>query len=166
MNGWNGMSLPGIAGYTGAVGPLSMGGYAPISPMPTAPAVSAPSITPNAGVGGYESWMGGSGTGAGAKPGGWFGIEGLGKNLQTLQAGVGMLSGVAGVWNALQQNKLAKQSFNHQRGLLDTNLANSIRSHNLALEDRLRSRQVVEGMSDADRQSYMDRYSARDERRG
>lgn len=166
MNGWNGMTLPGIAGYTGAVGPLSMGSYAPINPVSAAPTISAPSITPNAGIGGYESWMGGSGTGTGAKPGGWFGIEGLGKNLQTLQAGVGLLSGAAGVWNALQQNKLAKQNFNYQRGLMDTNLANSIRSFNLSLDDKMRSRQVVEGMSDSERQAYMDRYSARDERRG
>lgn len=164
MNGWNGMALPGIAGYTGAVGPLSGPAYGfGGSPYMTPPGgtevlttPTAPQITP------INSFM----PSINQKSKGWFGIEGLGKNLQTLQAGVGMLSGVAGAWNALQQNKLAKQSFNHQRGLLDTNLANSIRSHNLALEDRLRSRQVVEGMSDADRQSYMDRYSARDERRG
>lgn len=104
-----------------------------------------------------------------AQPGnnrGWFGISGLGKNLDTLRMGIGVAGGIANVWNGLQQNKLARASFNHQKGILDTNLANQIRSFNLQLDDKLRSRQVVEGTSDADREAARARWAARDERQG
>jgi hypothetical protein len=98
--------------------------------------------------------------------GGWMGIQGLGANVNTLKLGIGALGAGAGLWNAFQQNKLAKATFNHQKGLLDTNLANSIKSYNLQLDDKLRSRQVVEGSSDASREEARRRWEARDERRG
>lgn len=97
---------------------------------------------------------------------GWFGVDGLGKNIGTLQLGIGTLAAGANIWNSLQQNKLAKASFNHQKGLLDTNLANQIKAFNLQLDDKLRSRQVVEGTSDASREEARKRWEARDERRG
>lgn len=160
MNGWNG--LPGVAGLTGAVGPLSMGGYgggymtppggqeilSPITPQSITPlSTFAPTVTPPAGSQG------------------WFGIDGLGKNLNTLQMGLGTIAGFANLWNGFQQNKLARQAFNHQKGILDTNLANQIKSFNLQLDDKLRSRQVVEGTSDAAREEARRRWEARDERR-
>ena len=97
---------------------------------------------------------------------GWFGIDGLGKNLDTLKVGIGGLMTVGDIWNASQQNKLARDSFNHQKGILDTNVANQIKSFNLSLDDKMRSRAIVEGMSDADRDAHIARFSARDERKG
>lgn len=97
---------------------------------------------------------------------GWGGIQGLGANLDTLKLGVGGLSALAGLWNGFQQNSLAKKSFNHQKGILDTNLANSIKAYNLSVDDKFRSRAVVEGMSNAERDAAIERNKARDERRG
>lgn len=172
MNGWNGFNLPM------GVSPSSFGGFG--GSLGNAPA-AAPYMTP---AGGSENLYGlnpiaGSygplktqlpsaipGTGSPAAPGGWFGIDGLGANIGTLQLGLGTLGGFANIWNGMQQNKLAKQSFNHQRGLLDTNLANQIKAFNLQLDDKLRSRQVVEGTSDAAREEARKRWEARDERRG
>lgn len=102
----------------------------------------------------------------GAQPQGMFGIEGLGANIDTLKLGLGGLQSVAGIWNAMEQNKLAKKSFRLNEGILNTNLANSIRAYNSTLDDRLRSRQVVEGTSDATREAERAKWAARDERRG
>lgn len=180
MNGWNGFNLPmGVSatpfrGFGGSVGlpNISTNGYSVPSPPP------APYMTPAGGseylasippiAGSYgtlntrvDSAMPGTGG-----SGGWFGVDGLGKNLGTLQLGIGTLAAGANIWNSLQQNKLAKASFNHQKGLLDTNLANQIKSFNLQLDDKLRSRQVVEGTSDASREEARKKWEARDERRG
>jgi hypothetical protein len=179
MNGWNGLGirpLPGIAGLTGAVGPLSGGapantGY-PIAAPAIAPSVMAPSLVDGLGFGSPTAGdmkLGsafGAGNGLGGGSGGWFGIDGLGRNLDTLKLGIGTVGAVAGLWNGLQQNKLARQSFQHQKGILDTNLANQIKAYNMSIDDKFRSRAVVEGMSDAERDAAIERNRARDERRG
>lgn len=97
---------------------------------------------------------------------GWFGIEGLGKNLDTLRTGLGFLQGMGSLWNASQQNKLAKRSFEYNKGLLDTNLANQISSYNLSLDDKVRSRAVVEGQTPQQAQDHYDRFKAVDKRGG
>lgn len=97
---------------------------------------------------------------------GWFGIEGLGKNIDTLKLGIGGLGTLAGLWNGFQQVKLARESFNHNKGIVDTNMANGIRGFNLALDDKVRSRGSYEGQSQAQQDAYYDRYRARDERKG
>lgn len=107
----------------------------------------------------------GSGNGYNQSPG-MFGIEGLGANIETLKLGLGGLQSVAGIWNAMESNKLAKKQFNLNSGILNTNLANSIKAYNSTLDDRLRSRQVVEGTSDAYRESERAKWAARDERKG
>lgn len=176
MNGWNGLGiqpLPGIAGQTGAVGPLSGGASAatgyPIATPAVAPSVMAPASVsaPNMDMTGYDPWKGLNMSGNG-QPGssGWFGIDGLGKNPDTLKLGIGTIGTVAGLWNGLQQNKLARQSFQYQKGIWDTNLANQIRAYNMSIDDKFRSRAVVEGMSDAERDAAIERNKARDERRG
>lgn len=169
MNGWNGLNTPApfVGGLGGAANPMQnfnpnwlggSGGYMtpaggsevmnPVTPMNLQPLnVSVPQI-------------------GSPSSSGWFGIDGLGKNLDTLKMGVGVLGGVANIWSGLQQNKLARQSFNYQKGLADTNLGNSIRSFNLQLDDKLRSRQVMEGSSDAAREEARAKWAARDERKG
>lgn len=165
MYGWNGLAVPNVgvnpafAGLQTAAAQGAQGFQAfapqvmdPIKPMNLQPlGVSVPSINP---------------MGAAPGAGGWMGIQGLGANLETAKLGLGAVGAAAGLWSAFQQNKLAKATFNHQRGLLDTNLANSIKSYNLSLDDKLRSRQVVEGTSDAAREEARRRWEARDERRG
>lgn len=182
MNGWQGLfSVPGVPS-PGSLGNMNTGpggwpGFAgnipglrstqPVSnfgPVPSdlntalgfgPPASAADKLTAAA-----------FGSGNGMNNPGWLGIDGLGANIGTLQLGLGTLGGFANVWNGMQQNKLAKRSFEHQKGLLDTNLANQIKAFNLQLDDKLRSRQVVEGTSDAAREEARKRWEARDERRG
>lgn len=161
MNGWNGFNLGGLN-----TGP---GGW-PGMPMP-APAMAMPAAARGFSMPTGQTptgWVGGNfmSPDKGAKPGGWGGIDGLGANIDTLRLGVGGLSTIAGLWNGFQQNKLAKASFNHQRGLLDTNLANQIKAYNLSVDDKFRSRAVVEGRSNAERDADISRWSARDERPG
>lgn len=81
--------------------------------------------------------------GAGAAAGG----SGFGMNLGT--AGLG-LQGLSSLSNLIQGNRaldLSKDQFKFQKAFANTNLNNSIKSYNTALEDRLNSRAVTEGRS-------------------
>ena len=150
----------------GAYGAMQPGGM----PMPyMTPQGGTETLSPMSGqqirpLNSFMPSIGGQG-GPQANPG-WLGIEGLGMNLDTARLGLGGLQSIAGIWNAMQQNSMAKKSFRLNEGILNTNLANQIKSYNLTLDDKLRSRQVVEGTSDAAREEARKRWEARDERRG
>lgn len=160
MNGWNGFNIGNLN-----TGPGGWPGYTANMPAPyMTPPGGAEVMNPTTPMGSLGPLA--QVPGVQGAPGGWFGIDGLGKNLGTMQLGIGALGGLANIWQGFQQNKLAKASFNHQKGLLDTNLANQIKSFNLQLDDKLRSRQVVEGTSDASREEARKKWEARDERRG
>lgn len=73
---------------------------------------------------------------------------GLGFNVGTGGIALQGLSSLAGIWSAMQQQKLAKEQFGFQKEVTNTNLNNSIKSYNTALEDRFGSRGVAEGRSD------------------
>lgn len=68
----------------------------------------------------------------------------LGFNIPTLQLGLGALNALAGMYNSWNMNKLAKQQFNLQKDVLNTNLNNQIKSYNNSLADQLRSRAAME----------------------
>lgn len=68
----------------------------------------------------------------------------LGFNIPTLQVGLGALNALAGMYNSWNMNKLAKQQFNLQKDVLNTNLNNQIKSYNNSLADQLRSRAATE----------------------
>ena len=68
----------------------------------------------------------------------------LGLNIPTLQLGLGALNALAGMYNSWNMNKLAKQQFNLQKDVLNTNLNNQIKSYNNSLADQLRSRAAME----------------------
>ncbi|MNQ52230.1 hypothetical protein D3C85_662360 [compost metagenome] len=74
---------------------------------------------------------------------------GLGMNVGTGQLALGGLGALAGVWNSMNQNKMAKDQFNFQKDFANTNLNNSIKSYNTSLEDRLNARGAVQGDSSA-----------------
>lgn len=82
---------------------------------------------------------------------------GLGFNVGTGQLALGGLSALAGIWNAMQSNKLAKEQFNFQKDFANTNLNNQIKSYNTALEDRLNARGVIEGRDPAYTAAEIDR---------
>lgn len=68
----------------------------------------------------------------------------LGFNIPTLQLGLDALNALAGTYNSWNMNKLAKQQFNLQKDILNTNLNNQIKSYNNSLADQLRSRAAME----------------------
>jgi hypothetical protein len=81
--------------------------------------------------------------------------SGLGLNMGTAQLGLGALSTIAGLWSAAKQMKLAKQQFKYTRDVTDTNLANQIKTYNTTLTDRANNRQIVEGKTPEQTQSYI-----------
>lgn len=90
---------------------------------------------------------------------GWFGIDGLGPNVDTLKLGLGGLQTVGNLWAAFQAQNLAKKQFNFTKDITNTNLANQIQSYNTSLADRSRSRAAVEGQSQSEAQAYIDQNS-------
>jgi len=80
---------------------------------------------------------------------------GLGLNIGTGKLVLGGLETLGSLWQAYEANKLAKESFNFQKGFANTNLANQIQSYNTTLEDRGRSRAFTEGQTPQQAQAYI-----------
>lgn len=82
--------------------------------------------------------------------------------LQKISTGVSMAAALANIWSGVQQNRLARQNFNFQKGIMETNLANQISSYNNALEDRMNLRySAQEKIDKADEiNAYLDRNRA------
>ena len=79
----------------------------------------------------------------------------FGMNIPTAQFGLTGLSTLGNLWGSFQSNKLAKDSFNFQKGLAETNYANQIKSYNTALTDRATTRGFVQGDSTEMTQQYI-----------
>lgn len=95
-----------------------------------------------------NQWTPPGATGIGAAAGASKGLgTGLGFNVGTGQLALSGLGSLAGIWGANQQNKLAKDQFQFQKDVTNTNLNNQIKSYNTTLEDRLSSRGAMEGRS-------------------
>lgn len=92
---------------------------------------------------------GGKETGTGSL---WDSMKGI--PLGSIMSGIGTLGNL---WGANRALGLARDQFNFQKDFANTNLANQIKSYNTALEDRARSRAVVEGQSQDTAQEYIDR---------
>lgn len=85
--------------------------------------------------------------------GGWdWGKIGSGINI-----GMQGLSALGGLWGAYQSNKLARDNFNFTKSVTNTNLDNQIKSYNTSLEDRARSRAVMEGQSPTETADWIER---------
>lgn len=69
--------------------------------------------------------------------------------------GQGIL-GAFNIYSGLQANKLAKQQLAFAKQQYSTNLANSIKSYNTQLADKINSRYAVEGKSSADAAAYLE----------
>ena len=79
----------------------------------------------------------------------------FGMNMPTLQLGLQGLSSLAGIRAANKGLKQAKEQFEFQKGVTNTNLNNSIKSYNTALDDRINARAAQQGnMSQAQVADY------------
>ena len=83
--------------------------------------------------------------------------NGLGMNLPTFQLGLSGLMGLGNLYGAFQSNKLANKSFDYSKSMADKNYRNTVASYNTALEDQRNVRGVMEGKSQAQVQSEIDR---------
>ena len=90
----------------------------------------------------------------------------LGMNLGTGQLVLGATGTIGKLWSAWQAQKLAKEQFNYQKGITDTNLANQIQSYNTALTDRITARGFMQGDSQSTIDQYIGDNSMRDRRNG
>ena len=90
----------------------------------------------------------------------------LGMNLGTGQLVLGSVGTIGNLWSAWQAQKLAKDQFNYQKGITDTNLANQIQSYNTALTDRINARGFTQGDSQSTIDQYIEKNSLRDRRNG
>ena len=90
----------------------------------------------------------------------------LGMNLGTGQLVLGSVGTIGNLWSAWQAQKLAKDQFNYQKGITDTNLANQIQSYNTALTDRINARGFIQGDSQSTIDQYIEKNSMRDRRNG
>ena len=88
----------------------------------------------------------------------------LGMNLGTGQLVLGGIGTIGNLWSAWQAQKLAKEQFNYQKGITDTNLANQIQSYNTALSDRMVARGFTQGDSQSTIDQYIEENSMRDRR--
>ena len=83
--------------------------------------------------------------------------NGFGMNLPTFQLGLSTLMGLGNLYGAYQSNKLANKSFDYSKTMADKNYRNTVASYNTALEDQRNVRGVMEGKSQAQIQSEIDR---------
>ena len=90
----------------------------------------------------------------------------LGMNIGTGQLVLGGIGTIGNLWAGWQAQKLAKEQFNYQKGITDTNLANQIQSYNTALTDRITSRGFTQGDSQSTIDQYIENNSMRDRRNG
>ena len=86
--------------------------------------------------------------------GGYNPLE-IGYNIPTLQLGMQGLGTLGNLWGSFQSQKLARDSFDFQKGMAEKNYANQIKSYNTALTDRSTSRGFVQGDSADTTQQYI-----------
>ena len=83
--------------------------------------------------------------------------NGFGMNMPTFQLGLSGLMGLGNLYGAYQSNKLANKSFDYSKATADKNYKNTVASYNTALEDQRNVRGVMEGKSQAQVQSEIER---------
>ena len=90
---------------------------------------------------------------------------GLGFNLGTGQLVLGSIGTLGNLWAAFQAQNLAKEQFEFQKGVTNTNLANQIQSYNTSLIDRINARSFMQGDSQETTDAYIAAHSLKDERK-
>lgn len=108
-----------------------------------APQVGQPTATPQVGAPGSI--------------GGALGNSGFGLNMDTGRFLLGGLQSLGNLWAANKAYGLAKDQFNFQKDVTNTNLNNQIQAYNTSLEDRARARAVLENRDPSTADEYIDR---------
>ena len=85
------------------------------------------------------------------------GITGWLGNGQNLSAAVQGISALSGAWLGYQQMKVAKDQLNFQKEAWSKNFANSTKTYNTSLEDRIRGRTADYAGKEADVNAYLDK---------
>lgn len=88
----------------------------------------------------------------------------IGMNIGTGQLALGAIGTIGNLWAAWQAQKLAKEQFNFQKGVTNTNLANQIQSYNTALTGRAESRGYMQGDNAEQTAQYVEENQLRDRR--
>jgi hypothetical protein len=88
----------------------------------------------------------------------------LGKNLGTANLALGAIGTIGNLWSAWQAQKLAKEQFNFQKGVTNTNLANQIQTYNTRLAGLAEIRGQMSGADPSTTQGYIQDNSLKDER--
>ena len=90
----------------------------------------------------------------------------IGMNIGTGQLALGAIGTIGNLWAAWQAQKLAKEQFNFQKGITNTNLANQIQTYNTALSGRAESRGYMQGDNAEQTAAYIEENQLRDRRNG
>ena len=90
---------------------------------------------------------------------GSLGGSGFGLNLGTAQLGLGAIGTLGNLYMGISQLGLAKKSFNLQKAYANANYTNQAKAYNTNLTDRITSRGVAEGLSQAQVNDYINKNS-------
>lgn len=90
-----------------------------------------------------------------ANYGGGGSDSGIGFNVGTGQLALGGLQSLAGIFNSMQANQLAKDQFKFTKEVTNTNLNNQIKSYNTTLSDRANARYFTQNQSQSDADKYI-----------
>lgn len=87
----------------------------------------------------------------------------LGNNMGTWNLGLNAVMGLGQLWNGFQAQKLARDSFNFNKQLATTNLANQANAYNTQLEAKARGAAVYRNQdpNSAEVQGFIDQRRAR-----
>ena len=84
----------------------------------------------------------------------------FGWNMDTAKLALGGLQTLGNLWMGARALKMAKEQFNYQKGVTETNLVNSIQSYNTALTDRAMNRADAINSGRASAEAYVDENKA------
>ena len=132
--------------------PMSISGFG--SPMS---ATGASGMVPTAAGMGQLGAQFSHGQGPGSPS--WLAKSGLGANMQTFNAALGGIQTIGSLWGGMKQLDLAKKQLKFTKEMSNISLGNQTKSYDTAIQDRARSRGVVEGQSQATVDDYIARNS-------
>jgi hypothetical protein len=111
------------------------------------------------GMGSLQQWQGVQPMQFQMGQGGGGGMMGGGGGGGGLNAVLGIVQTLGGLWNSFQQHKIAREQLSLARETFETNLANQTQTYNTALEDRIRSRYHTEGREAGAADDYLSEHS-------